>query len=388
MTFLPKPKKSKCKQSRKVIQAYSVKLSSVGKKICSIERGANATLRREAAIKAAIWVLVTRGYGQHCLVTEVNKFLPRRWWFHYEKELRLVTGGLDYLLLRMGKGCVIPPGSLGAWAPDLWAGLQMGGAFYKSSRGGSWRTAPIKDRPALGLALQGGCPFHMKVKKWHSSWGECIKMNGLWATYLGADEPGGVGVLRGILCGARLIRHEGRTWAGVPPRGGIVEIADGLGVPYIKLGRGGKAALLFSPFWGALLSPDMPEELGAWYRGWHFNKAGMCPLLPWIFLRGAWGWKLSDRSRSFPSGIVPGLVSRVALWESGQKVSGMMEAGLRGLGVTRVDSRMREAWLRWMEWKGIKKGDFRKGKVPAGLIEPLGLVPLANLDSCSDAPTE
>ena len=64
----------------------------------------------------------------------------------------------------------------------------------------------------------------------------------------------------------------------------------------------------------------------------------------------------------------------------------MMEAGLRELGMTRVDNRMREAWLRWMEWKGISSGAFRAGKVPAGLIEPLGKsqAPVANSDAATE----
>jgi len=373
-----------------ILQARSVKLSAVGKAIRDIERGANATKRREAAIRASIWVLVTKGHGPHSQANEVNRFLPKAWWFHSDDSLVRITGGREALLERMASGGVIPTGGLGAWSPDLWAGLQLGGAFFRCyPAGGSWRTAQTNSRPALALALKGATSCHMRVKEWYSaSFGSCLSLCGLWAAYLGADEPGGVGVFRGILCSARFVKHNGRAWVGVPVRDGVIKVADGLGVPYIIVGKGGVRAILFSPFWGALLSPDMPFELGEWYRGLAAKGAGMCPLLPWVFLRGAWGIKMSGKG-DFPSDIVPGLVRRETLWQAGWEVSGMMEAGLRELGMTRVDNRLREAWLRWMEWKGIRGGDFRDGKVPAGLIEPLGSnAPLANLGSHSDVPSE
>jgi hypothetical protein len=113
----------------------------------------------------------------------------------------------------------------------------------------------------------------------------------------------------------------------------------------------------------------MPVEIGEWYRGWDFRKAGMCPLLPWVFLRGAWGMRLSERDEDFPAEVVPSLVTRRSLCIKGRKMVNVMEMGLRELGVTRVDERMRGAWLRWMEWKGFKAGDFREGAKPIGLIE-------------------
>ena len=374
---------------RDTLYANSIEQSNVAKAIEDIGAGANSAKRREAATMASLWVLVTKGYGPHSKKEEVNKFLPKAWWFHCNEAIAEATGGREELLRRMVKGGVIPTGKLGAWSPDLWAGLRLGGAFFQCYPRGSFRTAPTKNRPALELALRGANSYHMVIDEWHpASWGSCLRLYGLWAAHLGADEPGGVGVFRGILCSARLVKQNGMTWAGVPKRDGIIEVSEGLGVPYI-MASGRAKTILFSPFWGILLSPDMPIEIAEWYRGDTFRKPGMCPLLPWVFLRGAWGYKLSNRV-AFPVGIVPNLVSRERLWKAGWKVSGMMEAGLRELGMTRVDNRMRAAWLRWMEWKGISSGDFREGKVPAGLIEPLvkPQAPVANLDSCSDAATE
>jgi hypothetical protein len=369
MRFLPRRKASHNWHSIDTIHAHTIRVEMVAKAILAIEKVDNLEARREAAIRASIWLLVTKGHGPHCSAVEVNRLLPARWRFHSKEALVRATGGRPALLVRMAAGGVIPAGSLGVWTPDLWAGLWMSGALFRCYPGGAWRTAPTKNRPALALALQAPCPFRMLVRPWSSSWGDCLRLGGLWAPYLGADEAGGVGVFRGLLCGARLVRHDGRTWAGVPVREATLELAKGLGVPFVIAGKGTCRAILFSPFWGALLSPDMPHEIGEWYRGWGFNKAGMCPLLPWVFLRGAWGRKLSDRDDDFPAGVVPSLVSRVSLWQGGWKVGDVMELGLRELGVTRVDNRMREAWLRWMDWKGFKVGDFREGAKPIGLIE-------------------
>jgi hypothetical protein len=364
--------KTVCKKPpRNSIHTISSQNHSIDRAICDTGMGANSAKRREAATMASIWVLVTKGYGPHCHKEEVNKFLPKAWWFHCNEAIAEATGGREELLRRMANGGVIPTGKLGAWSPDLWAGLHLGGAFFRL-RISDWRTAPLAKRPALASALMGAKSFHGRIEEWYSSFGRCLRLTELWVARLGADEPGGVGVFRGILCSARLVKHNGMTWAGVPKRDGIIEVAEGLGVPYFIVAKEGSVkTILFSPFWGILLSPDMPIEIAEWYRGNTFRKPGMCPLLPWVFLRGAWGYKLSNRV-AFPVGIVPNLVSRERLWKAGWKVSGMMEAGLRELGMTRVDNRMRAAWLRWMEWKGISSGDFREGKVPAGLIEPLG----------------
>jgi len=387
--LFPEPKTVCKKPPRHSLHTISAQHHSIDRAICDTGMGANSAKRREAATMASLWVLVTKGYGPHSKKEEVNKFLPKAWWFHCNEAIAEATGGRAELLRRMAKGGVIPTGKLGAWSPDLWAGLHIGGAFFRLDST-SWRTAPLSKRPALEAALRGATSFNMVIREWHSAhFGKCLRLCEVWAAHLGADEPGGVGVFRGILCSARLVKHNGMTWAGVPKRDGIIEVAEGLGVPYFIVAKEGRVkTILFSPFWGILLSPDMPIEISEWYRGDTFRKPGMCPLLPWVFLRGAWGYKLSNRV-AFPVGIVPNLVSRERLWKAGWKVSGMMEAGLRELGMTRVDNRMRAAWLRWMEWKGISSGDFREGKVPAGLIEPLGSnAPLANLGSHSDVPSE
>ena len=105
---------------------------------------------------------------------------------------------------------------------------------------------------------------------------------------------------------------------------------------------------LVSPFWGALFSRMMPEGMEGWHAG--MDRPGMCPLLPWAFLRMA-GGRVSD---GFPRKGLPFLVSRDAMFDQGIPLGKVHERAVRELGFVRVDPRLRKAWASYMVGEGLE----------------------------------
>ena len=232
-----------------------------------------------------------------------------------------------------------------------------------------WKTAPLFNRPALKEALMGHLPFHCMVKGCKGV--DALTLYGLWAAKMGADDPSGTEVLAGLLAGGRLAEYEGRLWTGVACRPGNATLFQSYGIPFFKPKGActGRGSYFVSPFWGALLSEEMPEVFGRhfWGLGGPRVKKGMCPLLPWAFLRMASGVPYVDK---YPAGIVPYLAQRVGLRVNhGIGLTAVREEALRRLGYVGVDPRLRMAWMRGMALRGLRPADFPKGKVPVDFTD-------------------
>ena len=315
----------------------------------------------EEAQLAACYLLVRYGYGAHRSAKLMNARLPLGKGYHTDQDVYKATGGLPEVAKRLAKGGAIPKGAFGRWTPNFWLGLMHSGALIETKGKSQWATSPLFNRPALKEAFLGHLPFHCRVDK--SKGGDTLTIYGLWASRMGADDPSGTEVLAGLLAGGRLGKYEGRTWLGVSAREWNAEFLKSYGIPFVKpkgkwVGRG---SYLVSPFWGALLSEEMPEAFGRWFLAWRGRK-GMCPLLPWAFLKMASGKKFVD---DCPKGAVPYLALRVGLRVNhGIGLGAIREEALREFGFVSVDQRLRKAWLRWMALRGLRPADFPEAKVP------------------------
>lgn len=314
---------------------------------------------REVATRAACLLLVKQGRSSQKSAVLLNAALPcdaRR--FRTDHEVWRVTGGYKVLGKRLKAGGVLPAGSLGEWTPDFLSGLRESGGLQKTAHQSYWFTAPLKWRPALRSALEGELPFSCRT----NPDGDRLSLYGSWAFSLGADNPEGIGVLAGLLAGGRYMRHEGKCWLAVIGHEASTVILESYDIPFIRVKNGVPVDghLLVSPFWGALLGWEMPGVFRQWFANWKGWK-GMCPLLPWAFLRGAWGGKVYDLDFK----AVPFLVERTGLLDRhGIGIGQVREEGFRRLGFSRVDPRLRVAWLKYMKLEGVKLSDFPRGKIP------------------------
>ena len=315
--------------------------------------------------RAAILSLVKYGHDAHSSAKVVNGFLPQEERFHSNQMMWKTTGGIESLVEPMSKGGVIPKGFLGKWTPDFIFGLVRSGAIRSVQRGGCFQTTLTHNRPALREAFLGELPFNCRTYALKDS----VRMTGMWAGRLGADDPEGVGVLVGMLAGAGLVEAqpygEEQTvkWAAVPSNEFNASLLKSFGIPHVRIaGKGhGRGSFLVAPFWGALLSGEMPEAFGRWYEDMP-RRWGGYPEIPRAFLHLAWGsW-----SGRVPEGTVPHLmVSNFSV--KGLKQKDMRMAAFVRYGMSRVDPRIREAWLTRLRARGIRAADFPAGKVPAGL---------------------
>lgn len=328
----------------------------------------DGSVRKEVAIQVACTLLVTRGHGFHSSAVEVNKLMGTHDGFHCDFALWRATGGLPNLILRLENGKVIPKGVLAEWSPDFWHGLKSSGAISRVKRA-TWVTTPqLVDRPALKEAFLPASPdanplgFSCKAQMW----GGKVKMDNLWIAEMGGDDPYGEGAvesLMGVLAGGRRVWVKKQSWLAIPKRDEVVRILQGVNVPYLDWKRVGPRTILVSPFWGALLAPLMPSSFRQWFEGWGMRPShvGMCPLLPWAFMRGAWG-KVSEVK--VPEGAIPWMVNRHTLAFSRISVLKVKEESLKRYGFLGVDSRVRKAWLRSMWLRGVRAGDFPVGRIP------------------------
>lgn len=360
-------------KSRKIAQVFNARLEATGTAVLHSVRGEVAVARREAALRAVCLLLVRGGRARCNSPLLVNGLLPegvKR--FRTEHEVWRVTGGLPVAAERLAAGGVLPAGVLGEWSSDFLYGLVMSGAIRKAEGVQSFMVRSLASRPALRAALEGELPFNCRVVKTVKMGGPAggLVLTGAWAFRMGADDPEGVGVLAGLLAGGYRLEHGGQSWIALTARPVSLALLDSYGVPYVRnAGWGVCGRVLVSPFWGALLSYEMPVVFGQWFVGWSSGRLiqrGMCPLLPWAFLRAVWGERCC---KGFPRNAVPFLVDRNCLWGSyGIGVGQVRELALRRLGFFRVDPRLRGVWLRRMEREGIMVSDFPVGKVPLDFV--------------------
>ena len=370
------------------LEATSVNLHNMGLKIKTLV-SSEKLIFKETVKSIACILMVTKGFDEALKADNINKLLPidfQHKRIRSDMALCNITGGRKALYSMLSIGGVIPKGLLGKWSPDFIAGLKRSGVIYRTSYKNSyWRTSSMKNRKVLeGLLLgeYGRLPFHFNIGPIPTV--DCpygYDIYGCAAFSLEADDQGGVGVLAGLLCGGRLLDHDGEVWICVTGARGNAEFLDSFGIPYV---RGVKlkdcppnkfGQLLVSPFWGALLSNEMPKELGDSFDIWKHRKRprkssskstglsiGMCPLLPWVFIRGALGYKCT---KDLPRGMVPFLINRDTFRDDhGFHLKEIREEGFKRFGVTRIDSRIRAAWLRSVVAKGFRREDFPRGKVP------------------------
>lgn len=358
------------RKSSDIAVPITVCLQSVGEAALQTVK-ADKEAKRERAIAASCLLLVKRGLGAHSSAAQVNAILTDGQCFRSDHSLWRSTGGLKNIYPRLVAGRILPAGILGEWSPDFIFGLGMSGALRDSTLGPSmWSTSSLVNRPAVEAAFLDTSkilPFHCIAYKCHNA----LTINGAWALRIGADDPEGIGVVAGMLAGGRRVIHSGTNWIGVTGKGQTAALLTSYGIPFIKIDDGGHhryGVLLVSPFWGILLAPQMPSPFREWYiqqdttglKG-HRKQPGMCPLLPWAFLKGAWGAGIHNR---LPVGIVPLLIHRNSLRIHGIGQPAVREQAFRQFNFTRVDARLRRAWFKWMTYRGITKSDFLEGKVP------------------------
>lgn len=323
-------------------------------------------------------LLVTRGKGHYTSAAKINEMLIQRNGVNSRLVRRRdnvfrITGGFNSLLKMLSNGNVLPSGLMGRWTPDFLTGLKMSGAF-RSSEQGSWFISSVLNRPALKEAFLDyeNLPFHCRAKYYPKSRHE-IALFGCVALEMGADNPSGIGVLAGILCGGRRLVHEGYSWLVLVNREQTAELLKSYGIPYLlkKLGHSKAGQIFVSPFWGALLSSEMPKVFGDWFENWEQRNSlrpGMYPLLPWVVFRAAWGICACDNNK--PKGMVPFLTDRNTLLEIyGIGQTRVREEGFKRFGFTKFDSRLRSAWLKRLKDRGFTVDSFPRGKSPSGFAE-------------------
>jgi hypothetical protein len=359
-------------------EVTSVNLAGISEKMNAVVNSAQLSFEETVARISCI-LLVTGGRSCHSKAAKVNEMLPVTYKDRLIKSdfaLWQITGGGKVLRPRLAKGGVLPTGVLGKWTPDFITGLRRSGVisnFNKPEQG--WVTASMKSRDVLRKLLlgeYGQLPFRLNIK-----YAKAASANHVYLIYgcvaftLGADDPNGVGVLAGLLAGGRRVDHDNASWICLTEAHGNAEFLDSFAIPYIRVEKlkgtppNKNGHLLVSPFWGALLSNEMPKELGDYFEGWKRTgkqRIGMYPLLPWVFLRGACGYKCR---RDLPRGMVPFLLNRDTYRdEYGLHLANLREDGFRMLGVTRIDTRLRAAWIRRLVAKGFGVKDFPRGKAP------------------------
>ena len=333
---------------------------------------------------AAIRELVLHGFSSHSSAKAVNMGLHPDRRFHSDLLLWKVTGGFKGLVGRMSLGHAVPSGFLGDWSPDFLYGLSRSGGIRQASKrpsGVCWQTANTASRPALREAFLGVLPFHCRAYPLAGN----VRMSGLWAARLGPDDPEGIGVLAGVLAGGSRVERmeEGErfhsSWIGVPASEFNGKVLRSFGIPHElyteTIGKGrnarrpkgdGKGRFLVSPFWGALMSADMPEIFGRWFEGWEGVLKGGVRLMTWGFVKLAWGVS-SQHQSGFPKGCVPFLSSLQTMAAvEGIKSRNIREECLKRYGMSRIDPRVRDAWIRRMKKMGIKAEDF-PCKPPVGM---------------------
>ena len=348
--------------------AFSVKLEAAGKTALRLVRGHLEDERKEAAMRASCLILVRHGFSAFNSMRLINSILPVHIKpFRNKWELFDITGGRDQVIARLQAGGVLSSGALGEWTPDFLNGMVKSGCVCAASGQHRWMVQWLRGRPAFKKALfklRDELPFNFKLSKSGNRKG--FVLSGAWAFDIGADDPAGIGILAGLLAGGRYVRYEGVSWIALVKRVNIVEILDSFRIPYRDVSFGQpQRVLLVSPFWGALLSWEMPKVFREWFMGWDGFK-GMCPLLPWAFLRAAWGERICF---GFSKGVVPFLVGRKCLiGNHGIGIKQVRERAFRDLGFTGVDTRVRQAWLHWMLKTGVGVGDFPVGKLPLDFI--------------------
>ena len=328
--------------------------------------------------KIACILLVTRGLSHATSAAKINEMLISRNGVNTQlirrrEQVANITGGYKGLIKRLVNGDVLPSGLMGKWTPDFITGLKMSGVL-RSSKRSLWYISSVANRPALKEAFLDyeNLPFHCKTKYYPKS-SHTVAVFGCWAFEIGVANPSGIGVLAGLFCGGRRLVHEGVSWLVLVNRKQNAELLNSYGIPYLlkKLGHSAVGQIFVSPFWGALLSSEMPKVFGDWFENWEqskYVKPGMYPLLPWVVLRAAWGVGLCDNEK--PKGLVPYLIDRNTLLENykiGQRQ--VREEGLKRFGFTRLDSRLRSAWLKRLKDCGLTVESFLSGKAPTGFAE-------------------
>jgi hypothetical protein len=367
------------KHSPKTFQASGVRLNKVSQSVTQIANG--DVLSYPETVKRIGCLLLVKGGKVACSSAErVNELLPSEYsdrWVRSHFALWKITGGHKVLVKLLVQGNVIPSGALGRWTPDFLSGLVMSGAMKRTKRLHSWFTSSLGERPVLRNLLVGGrgpygsLPFSCSSTEAPAN-GDCLFLSGAWAFSLGADHPGGVGVLAGMIAGGRRVVYKGYSWVGISGRDSNVELLNSYSIPFerAKFGSQSWGTLLVSPFWGALLSVEMPEPLGEWFECWEQSRKvrpGMFPLLPWAFLRAAWG---TGTCFTLPKGMVPFLIDRNSLREIyGIGMSQVREKSFEKFRFMRVDPRLREVWVRRMVAMGLTCEQFSLYKVPSGLSD-------------------
>lgn len=372
----------KTHHSQSQFRASSIRLDKVSQSIVQVAHGDELSYPEE--VRRIACLLLAKGGMEHCrLASEVNALLPVEYsdrWISSNFALWRITGGYKSLSKLLAKGGVLPPGSLGSWTPDFLSGLAQSGALKKTKMLSRWFTSLMGGRPVLRQLLvgergpYGPLPFSCNAVEAPAN-GDCLALGKAWAISSGADNPGGIGVLAGVLAGGRRVVRGGYSWIAITGRDINVDLLTSYSIPFerAKFGSQSWGTLLVSPFWGALLSVEMPKPLGDWFENWEQSRKvrpGMFPVLPWAFLRAAWG---TGTCFTLPKGLVPFLIDRNSLRELyGVGMSQVRAKAFNQFKFVRVDPRLREVWLRRLVVKGLTCDDFPTGKVPNGLKELLG----------------
>jgi len=349
-----------------IIYTFSPKLEKAGQSALFTAFGRQEVERNNEVTRASSTLLVREGSGIYNSAFQVNKLLSREHWLRSDIELLRITGGVQKLAERLRQGGILADDAFEDWSPDFISGFARSGALKRTDKSSFWTTYPLTYRPAVRAALTGKLPFHCTVQhvkgkvKNRNDW---LSMSGSWAFIMGANHPDSVGVLAGILAGGREFEQDGQKWVGVHHSEQNRILFESYGIPYLlrpnRLNRYGH--LLVSPFWNALLVYEMPAVFRLWFE-FKRRNLGMCPLLPWAFLLGVWGYKTKEVP---PLIVVPFLVDYMDLYifhDIG--VRKVREQAFKQFGFSRVDPRLRVAWIKRLHILGVKNSDWPVGKIP------------------------
>ena len=252
----------------------------------------------------------------------------------------------------MEEGNVLPDDQTAPWTPAFFLGLRMSKALIKQVQGGmrSWFIYPAGERQWLERDLKKMSPvFGRLSKRYRFKHMRERVLSRCPAASVPCSEPESLGVVVGILAGARWLEISGYRWLAVPKACSEVLVAWGLPV-----GDYGQQVTL-SPFWGALMAHLMPPTLREGFLvmerdfaalekgvcGW----VGGCPLLPSVF----WAMAMSDEFGSWMTfrGELP--FGKPWGWYRHDEDLTVGELPGKGLemGMTRVRPEIRELLVRW-----------------------------------------
>ena len=272
------------------------------------------------------------------------------------RHLRPLVAPLDLLAVWSGpgrfptksqlKGCMRPAKAMVAqlemdsevapWTGGFWRGLQLSGAlvvhggYPRVQVGRPWLEEDLERLPFPGRLSP---PDH-QGRRW------LVHCHAWRLPVMDLYAPD---VMAGLLVGARRQQHNDGIWLVLPRTKSVQNL---LGWWHLSAMEG-KAAdeLLVSPFYGVLLSPNMPAASA---MSMMVKKAGGCPLLPVALFNALWGPGGAKEGYLLPprAGLLPFLCSHPTRSRRGWSREFLYRASVR-LGVHHIpleQRRLLEAW--------------------------------------------